>query len=136
MSSSTQSDISNSGFARRGNGSCFSTETDCGKTATPFHACCPSGSFCPHQYNVNCCPTAANCTQSLLADPQCANRSLDLYDNNGYFCCLHSSTGGASTSNSDICAEPGYSFNAGEELLSVISSSPSVYSFHIPVIRV
>lgn len=127
--SSTQLDISNSGFARRSNGSCFSTETDCGVTRAPFHACCPSGSFCPSQYNVNCCPTVANCTQSLLVNPQCANGTLDLFDNNGYFCCLHGATGGASTADSDICAEPGYVFNDGERLLSVISSSPSAYSF-------
>lgn len=129
MSSST------TGFARRSNGTCFSTETDCGATQRPFHACCPSGSFCPSQYNVDCCPTAANCTESLLVNPQCANRTLNLYDNNGYFCCLPGSTGAASTVNSDICAEPGYVYNAGEKLLSIIPTSSASSSFpssHLP----
>ena len=111
-----------SGFALRRNGSCLGTETECGETVSPYHACCPSGSFCPHQYNVACCPTAANCTQTLLPDPQCANADWDLFDNNGYFCCLRGLAGYATPGNTDGCAEAGYRFQDGEQLLRTIST--------------
>lgn len=111
-----------SGFALRRNGFCLATETECGETVYPYHACCPSGSFCPHQYNVNCCPTAANCTQTLLPDPQCADAEWDLFDNNGYFCCLRGLAGYATPGNTDGCAEAGYRFQDGEQLLRTIST--------------
>ncbi|KAH8592590.1 hypothetical protein B0O99DRAFT_629251 [Bisporella sp. PMI_857] len=120
--------VSTLGFAVRVNGSCQSNEVDCGQTVFPYHACCPSGSFCPQQYNVNCCPTSANCTATLIQDPQCANQTWDLYDNNGYFCCHKGRTGYASTTNSDGCALPGYAFRSGEVLLNVITTEQAVTS--------
>jgi len=43
-----------SGFALRLNGSsCLRQEVDCGTTLPPYRVCCPEGSFCPAQYNVN-----------------------------------------------------------------------------------
>lgn len=112
-----------SGFALRRSGSCLATEQECGATVQPYHACCPSGSYCPPpQYNVACCPTAANCTQALLPDPQCANAEWDLFDNGGYFCCLHGLAGYATPGNSDGCAEAGHVFQAGEQLLKTIST--------------
>ncbi|KAE8316084.1 hypothetical protein BDV41DRAFT_526597 [Aspergillus transmontanensis] len=44
------------GFSFRRNGSHLSTETDCGQTWQPFHACCPKGNHGPTQNNVKCCP--------------------------------------------------------------------------------
>ncbi|OXV05553.1 hypothetical protein Egran_06678 [Elaphomyces granulatus] len=118
--------VSTSGFALRKNGSCLSTEVDCGTTISPFRACCPGGSFCPNEYNVECCPSATNCTASLLEKPRCANETWDLYDNSGYFCCLQGTTGFATDYNSDGCAVPGYSFT-NDTLLSIISSGQGVY---------
>ncbi|KAL1964581.1 hypothetical protein VTN77DRAFT_6755 [Rasamsonia byssochlamydoides] len=122
MSDGANSLVSTSGFALRTNGSCLDTETDCGVTVAPFRACCPAGSFCPSQYNVNCCPSAANCTESLLANPTCANETWNLYDNGGYFCCLPGTTGYATPEGSDGCALPGYTFNNNETLLGIVSS--------------
>ncbi|KAK1767379.1 hypothetical protein QBC33DRAFT_67052 [Phialemonium atrogriseum] len=115
--------MSISGFALRNNGSCADNEVDCGQTAAPYHACCPKSAFCPRQYNVDCCPSAENCTTTLLRDPQCANRSWDLYDNGGYFCCERGFVGYATPGNSDGCAAPGYAFRSGEKLLPIISSA-------------
>lgn len=110
------------GFALRTSGTCAANELDCGFTVLPFRACCPNGSYCPSQYNVNCCPSAANCTQLLVDKPKCANETWDLYDNNGYFCCEPGTIGYATTSNSDGCALPGYKFSGADTLLRVISS--------------
>lgn len=111
-----------SGFALRRNGACLATETDCGETHFPFHGCCPLGSFCPGQYNIDCCATETNCTEALLPDPQCANAEWDLFTNGGYFCCLHGLAGYARPGNSDGCAEAGYKFKDGEQLLRTIST--------------
>ncbi|RDL40954.1 uncharacterized protein BP5553_00933 [Venustampulla echinocandica] len=122
-----------SGFALRTNGSCLANEVDCGATRAPFRACCPGTTTkCPEQYNVNCCPTAANCTASLLKDPQCANRRWDLYDNDGYFCCRPGFVGYKTRSNSDGCAKAGDSFQNGETLLKIMSKGGGVL---IPFIR-
>jgi hypothetical protein len=119
--------VSTSGFALRKNGPCLSAEVDCGTTASPFRACCPGGSFCPQKYNIDCCPSAANCTTSLLEKPRCANETWDLYNNEGYFCCLQGTTGFSTADhNSDGCAVPGDSF-ADITLLSIISSGQGVY---------
>lgn len=42
-------------FATRpeGGGNCEDEEEDCGKTDKLYRACCPKGSFCPAQYNVD-----------------------------------------------------------------------------------
>ncbi|KAK3380992.1 hypothetical protein B0H63DRAFT_474716 [Podospora didyma] len=120
--------VSSSGFALRINGTCQLNEVDCGATVSPYHACCPEHSFCPSQYNVNCCPTSENCTRSLLQTPRCANQTWDLYDNDGFFCCLKGFVGYASTSNSDGCASPGYTFQSGEVLLRIISAGQGATS--------
>ncbi|KAJ9245521.1 hypothetical protein DTO169E5_826 [Paecilomyces variotii] len=126
MSDDSRSLVSTSGFALRINGSCADNEQDCGGTVGSFRACCPAGSFCPSQYNVNCCPSSANCTESLVAKPKCANETWDLYDNNGYFCCLQDTTGYSTPGNSDGCASPGYPFSEDETLLSKISAGQNV----------
>lgn len=115
-----------SGFALRRNGSCLATETECFVTVFPYHACCPFGSFCPQQHNAECCPTAANCTQTLLQDPQCANAEWDLFINRGYFfCCLRGLAGYGTPAGTDGCAEAGYKFQEGEQLLEIISTGKS-----------
>ncbi|KAE9364224.1 hypothetical protein N431DRAFT_496815 [Stipitochalara longipes BDJ] len=97
--------VSTSGFALRINGTCPVTDVDCGPTESPYRACCPADSFCPSEYNIECCPTSANCTEILLQNPQCANQSWNLYDNSGYFC---------------------YSFQSGEVLLPIISTGLAI----------
>lgn len=131
-----------SGFALRKNGTCELQEVDCGKTVNPYRVCCPHASSCPSQYNVDvrcislisspslmsvwltgyqCCPTSANCTLSLIPTPRCANTTWDLYDNDGYFCCLPGLIGyAAKNTNSNGCASPGYEFQAGEVQLRLI----------------
>lgn len=80
-----------SGYALRRNGSCLSTETDCGQTTSPFYACCPGNMFCPApQYNVMCCPSNANCSEVI--GENCANSKADLYSSTSDvaaegFCC-------------------------------------------------
>lgn len=117
-----------SGFAIRRNATCLSSEVDCGPTVAPFRACCPAGASCPSQYNPDCCPSPANCTRTLLTEPNCANRTWTLYDNAGFFCCAPGTIGYASTlSNSDGCAEPGSSPDY-IKLLSVVSAGQSKIS--------
>ncbi|KAJ5937950.1 hypothetical protein N7454_004292 [Penicillium verhagenii] len=83
MSSST-----NIGYSSRSNGTCGSTEVECGQTWAPYHACCPSGTYCPSgQSNVICCDSNANCLDYFKDDPKCANSTANLYKANGYFCC-------------------------------------------------
>ena len=114
-----------SGFAIRRNGTCLSSEVNCGVTVAPFRACCPAGASCPSQYNVDCCPSPANCTQALLKNPSCANSTWTLYDNGGYFCCAPDKIGyAASLTASDGCANPGFPPN-GAQLLSVVSAGQS-----------
>ena len=109
-----------SGFALRRNGSCLAEQVDCGPTADTYHACCPSGSSCPRQFNVNCCPTSDNCTQTLVAKPGCANPTWDLYDNNGFFCCAQGKMGYKTPSNTDGCADLDYKLQRGEALLRIV----------------
>ena len=114
-----------SGFAVRRNGSCLAEEVDCGRTQAPFRACCPARASCPQQYNVDCCPSPANCTATLLQDPTCANSTWSLYDNHGYFCCPPGTIGyNASRTFSDGCANPG-SPPRGASLLAVVSAGQS-----------
>ena len=111
-----------SGWAQRRNGTCGPQQTECGQTVAPFHVCCPGGSSCPAQYNVACCQSKDNCTAALVANPHCANPGWDLYDNGGFFCCLAGHTGYATPDNTDGCAEPGYQFKSGEQLLKLVSA--------------
>ncbi|KAE8162700.1 hypothetical protein BDV40DRAFT_312250 [Aspergillus tamarii] len=110
------------GFAVRKNGSCLRTESDCGETVGGFRGCCPGGTFCPHAYNIDCCPAGKNCTESLVQEPRCANATWDLYDNGGYFCCPHDTIGFALAGQFDGCAGTGYSFGDQDTRLKVISS--------------
>lgn len=136
-----------SGWALRKNGTCELQEVDCGETVAPYRVCCPHASSCPRQYNVNvsefitylpstphlhgtdeptaaqCCPTSANCTTSLIPNPSCANQTWDLYDNDGYFCCLPGHLGyAAKDTGSNGCASPGYKLQFGEVLLRLIKA--------------
>ncbi|KAJ5343591.1 uncharacterized protein N7506_003415 [Penicillium brevicompactum] len=77
------------GLSVRRNGSCLNTETDCGQTWAPFHACCPNGTKCPKgQGNVKCCPSDADCTE-LVDNTHCANSTANVYKAAGYFCCAN-----------------------------------------------
>ncbi|RFU25465.1 hypothetical protein B7463_g10868, partial [Scytalidium lignicola] len=114
--------VSTSGFAIRRNGTCYSNEVDCGITVRPFRACCPAGASCPSAFNVDCCPSPANCTETLLKNPSCANKTWTLYDNEGFFCCDPSKIGyAASLTGSDGCAHPGFP-PQGAKLLRIISA--------------
>ncbi|QMW37780.1 hypothetical protein G4B11_001016 [Aspergillus flavus] len=118
------------GFAVRKNGSCLRTETDCGETVGGFRGCCPGGTFCPHAYNIDCCPAGKNCTESLVQEPRCANATWDLYDNGGYFCCPHDTIGFALAGQYDGCAGTGYSFGDQDTRLEVISSGTGTFFVH------
>jgi hypothetical protein len=117
------------GFAIRRNGTCISGhETDCGVTEPPFRGCCPLGFECPTQYNIACCPSGQNCTESLLSAPEqkCANSTWDLYDNGGYFCCEHGLEGfNETTTFSNVCAEPEASLS-GVVPLPIISTGQCI----------
>ncbi|KAK0743450.1 hypothetical protein B0T18DRAFT_185007 [Schizothecium vesticola] len=121
-----------SGFALRLNGSsCLRQEVDCGGTVGPYRVCCPEGAFCPSQYNVDCCPSASNCTTTLIENPRCANETWDLYDNGGYFCCLRGLFGyAARVTNSNGCGSEGYILKSGEVRLPLIQAgtAPSTVS--------
>ncbi|KAE8380020.1 hypothetical protein BDV26DRAFT_279824 [Aspergillus bertholletiae] len=110
------------GFAVRKNGSCLRTENDCGETVGGFRGCCPGGTFCPHAYNIDCCPAGQNCTESLVKEPRCANATWDLYDNGGYFCCPHDTIGFAMAGEYDGCAGTGYTFADQDTVLKVLAS--------------
>ena len=114
------------GFALRRNGTCLlPSETDCGATVSPYHACCPSGSFCsPGQFNVACCPSMANCTETLVQTPLCANESWDMYNNDGPFCCEKGGVG-YNLQGSDGCTSPGAALPQGAILLVVVSEGGS-----------
>ncbi|KAK0704353.1 hypothetical protein B0H67DRAFT_348209 [Lasiosphaeris hirsuta] len=113
-----------SGFALRLNGSsCLGQEVDCGTTVAPYRVCCPAGSFCPSQYNINCCPSADNCTALLIENPRCANGTWDLYDNGGFFCCLKGLFGyAARVTDSNGCGSEGYILKSGEVRLPLIKA--------------
>jgi hypothetical protein len=106
------------GFALRRNGTCLASERNCGTTASPFYACCPSGSNCANAYNQVCCPSSDNCTSSAVEQPACANRSWHLYNNGGvegaFFCCLNSTFGYGVGLDSNGCANPDYRLASGE----------------------
>ncbi|PIG83980.1 hypothetical protein AARAC_008637 [Aspergillus arachidicola] len=74
-------------FSFRRNGPHLRTETDCGQTWQPFHACCPNGNHCPTQNNVKCSSSDADCPDLLKKQPRCANSTGNLLKANGYFCC-------------------------------------------------
>ncbi|KAE8148175.1 hypothetical protein BDV25DRAFT_131442 [Aspergillus avenaceus] len=111
------------GFAVRKNGSCLRTEVDCGETVTPFRGCCPGGTACPIAYNIDCCPPGKNCTESIVAEPTCANSTWNLYQNEGfYYCCPYDTIGFAMMGVYDGCAGVGYSFSDNDRMLKIVSS--------------
>lgn len=58
-----------------------------------------------------------------MPNPKCANSTWDLYDNDGYFCCLPGYQGYAvKSTNSNGCASPGYQLQPGEVLLRLIKA--------------
>ncbi|KAI9375187.1 hypothetical protein BJX61DRAFT_495156 [Aspergillus egyptiacus] len=129
------SEASTLGWSLRKNGSCLEDlEVDCGETVEPYRVCCPQGSFCPHAYNVACCPSSANCTDALQAKPACANSTWDLYYNGGYFCCEQGKAGYATDVDSNGCGTPGESdtpleiISSGTVPTSTPTSSPTTSS--------
>ncbi|KAI0851689.1 hypothetical protein F5Y00DRAFT_228985 [Daldinia vernicosa] len=107
------------GWAIRRSGSCVG-EVDCGVTVDPFHACCPSSTACPSQYNVACCPFGTNCTAAAVETPKCANGSWAMFDNAGFFCCEQGYIG-YNYRGSDGCSKSGASLPDGALPLAEIS---------------
>ncbi|KAI1269467.1 hypothetical protein F5Y18DRAFT_370062 [Xylariaceae sp. FL1019] len=125
------------GWAIRRPDSCLQgLEVDCGATADPFHACCPSAETCPpDQYNVACCPPGKNCTEAIVQAPFCSNSSWNMYDNNGYFCCQDGWVGYETKGNSDGCSQSGESLPDGAFALAVVDQHTrpaGTTSSHIP----
>ncbi|KAI1203889.1 hypothetical protein F5X97DRAFT_282356 [Nemania serpens] len=113
------------GWAIRRNGSCLlMEEVDCGETATPYRACCPSSTTCPShtQYNTACCPVNMNCTAALVETPSCANHSWTMFDNGGYFCCERGQVG-YDIQNTDGCSISGEALPRDAVPLAVIDQA-------------
>ncbi|KAE8420015.1 hypothetical protein BDV36DRAFT_293665 [Aspergillus pseudocaelatus] len=111
------------GFSFRRNGSCLTTETDCGQTWQPFHACCPNGTHCPTQNNVKCCPSDADCSDLFKQQPHCANSTGNLLKANGYFCCPPETVGFSRKENGWVgCAESVEDVGEEYNLLATIST--------------
>lgn len=127
------------GFALRRNGSCLSTETECGPTVQPYYACCAGGSTCVNPYNQVCC-TSGNCTTTIVQDPVCADPSWNLYNNggvdSGYFCCLPSTFGYAvQLGGSNGCGDLGYELQSGEIALQQLSQATSSTAGNIYLLK-
>ncbi|EAW07103.1 uncharacterized protein ACLA_018070 [Aspergillus clavatus NRRL 1] len=80
------------GYAVRRNSPCLEGEFSCGSTwSKSWYACCPHGSVCPgaetNYDNQICCPSMMNCTAYIDNPPVCADKTWDLYDHDGAFCC-------------------------------------------------
>ncbi|KAI0145842.1 hypothetical protein F4776DRAFT_377597 [Hypoxylon sp. NC0597] len=116
-----------SGWAIRRNGTCLTgnkgNERDCGATLAPFHACCPSSTDCPSQYNVACCQSGTNCTSALVDTPRCANASWVMYDNGGPFCCDDGQVG-YNLHGTNGCSQSGKSIPDGAQPLAAVSQVP------------
>jgi hypothetical protein len=121
-----------SGYALRRNGSCLSTETDCGLTTSPFHACCPGNTFCPGpQYNVICCPSDADC--SNLIGKKCADSKADLYSSTSDiasegFCCERGKYAFTLEDQGVGCADQLSDLQVSMTQLGAISSASGTYS--------
>ena len=119
-----------SGFALRA-ASCPNGTTVCRDAATVRYAtCCPSDSRCLGQVDagVHCCPTAANCTATNLANPRCANRTWNLYDGprDRFFCCDPPDRGYALADGRRAgCAPPAHRFDVSERLLTIVPTGTS-----------
>ncbi|KAJ5465469.1 hypothetical protein N7530_009256 [Penicillium desertorum] len=87
------------GYAIRRNSTCETGENQCTKNATwgDYQACCPGNSFCFDSNtgipNIICCDNQNNCTQAISGTPACADRSWNLFDGNGSFCCDQGQSG-------------------------------------------
>ncbi|KAJ5283273.1 hypothetical protein N7505_001253 [Penicillium chrysogenum] len=87
------------GYAIRRNSTCETGENQCTKNATwgDYQACCPGNSFCFDSNtgipNIICCDNQNNCTQAISDTPSCADRSWNLFDGNGSFCCGQGQSG-------------------------------------------
>jgi hypothetical protein len=120
-----------SGYALRRNGSCLSSETDCGLTTPPFHACCPGNTFCPGpQYNVICCPSNANCSD--IIGENCADSQADLYSSSPDiadegFCCEQGKYAFTWTDKGVGCANNLSDLQVGMTQLRAISSPSGTY---------
>jgi hypothetical protein len=130
------SDDSLFGFALRRNGSCLSSESECGPTVDPYYACCPGGSACSNPYNQVCCTPGTNCTTEIVQNPVCGDRAWSLYNNggvdSGYFCCLSTSSGySAGNGGSNGCGNPGYELQSGEVALQLLNQAPASTSSNI-----
>ncbi|KAJ5533114.1 hypothetical protein N7494_009666 [Penicillium frequentans] len=113
----------NIGYSIRNNGTCASTEVDCGQTWHPYHACCPAGTFCPSgQSNVICCDSNANCLDYFKDDPHCANSTANLYKANGYFCCAEGLSAFELKTGFVGCTDDISALGAGASLLAISSS--------------
>ncbi|KAI1144148.1 hypothetical protein F5Y05DRAFT_407551 [Hypoxylon sp. FL0543] len=126
-----------SGWAIRRNGTCLKgsrgNEKDCGTTLAPFHACCPSSTDCPSQYNVACCQSGTNCTSALVETPRCANASWVMYDNGGQFCCDEGQVG-YNLAGTNGCSRSGKSIPDGALPLAAVSQAarPSTTTSSMP----
>ncbi|EMR68527.1 hypothetical protein UCREL1_4447 [Eutypa lata UCREL1] len=116
-------DLSDSGWAIRRADSCRGiVEVDCGATVAPFHACCPSGTVCPSQYNVACNPPGGvNYTDAFAEAPRCADPSWTMFDNDGFFCCDSGEVGWRqSRTSSNGCSASGEELPDGALPLAVV----------------
>lgn len=122
------------GFGRRNNGTCDTSEKDCGPTTRGQHACCPGGMFCDGDDNTVCCPNEGeDCTDLLLETPRCANAEWKMYNNTTPFCCSDSATAAFKTSSdSNICADAGFQPLEGDYTLNVIKQDDDRSSSWFP----
>lgn len=110
------------GFGRRTNGTCDSSEKECGPTTRGQHACCPGGMFCLGEDNTVCCPNEdQDCTDALLETPRCAEREWTMYNNSAPFCCSSDAVAAFKTNqDSNICADGGFQPLEGDFTLPVV----------------
>ncbi|KAK2757060.1 hypothetical protein FQN54_005029 [Arachnomyces sp. PD_36] len=110
------------GFGRRTNGSCDSTETQCGPTNRGQYACCPDKMFCLGENNTVCCPDESeDCTDVLLETPRCAEPEWTMYNNSAPFCCSSDAVAAFKTDqDSNICADGGFQPLEGDFTLPVV----------------
>lgn len=125
------------GYPLRRNGSCLSTEKNCGETWDPWYRCCPSAASCED----NCCPEGVDCGQRLGQDPHCANDTATLYrakgsedssPASGYFCCVDGTKAFQDDRTWVGCADSWESFNANDSYtaaLSISAPASGAYSF-------
>ncbi|KAJ5767075.1 uncharacterized protein N7511_004691 [Penicillium nucicola] len=116
------------GYALRRNNTCGDTEKKCTPNATwdDWQACCPGNSFCfdsqASQANFICCEDTLNCTASIATEPTCADKSWNLFNSTGYFCCEEDQS--AFNVDGTVwvgCADPG--FSGGSKYIALDPSS-------------